>query len=285
MLVRNFTYKGVSLSESVARSTKILVQKVDKPINMRTQVFERQNWHGSFTSGTLASGRLFTVRGVIFGATRADRAIGQEIINGIIVPESNPGTGVGFYDMLFTDDSGNVHLTSAKVYSMPTYGRDIGSDIIDFSFELYAEDPRTTSQALNDEAGGLGYYGGVSLPAALPFALDSHSIGKITVTNAGNFAASCKVTVTGTVENTRIHNHTNGRYYGVSTTTTEFVHDDTGSEFSVTDAGVDVSGYRIAGGRIVTLEPGDNDILVTGSNYPSDSVTVSVQWRDTFMTS
>lgn len=153
MIVRDVTYKGVSLSDSASGNTRIAIQKLDKSVNLRTQVFERQNWHGSFTSGTLASGRLFTLEGVIFGATRADRAVGENVLNGLIVPESNPGTGVGFYALTFTDDSGNVQTAQAKVYSMPKYDRSIGEDLIRFSFDLYSEDARTTSVSTQTAAG------------------------------------------------------------------------------------------------------------------------------------
>lgn len=75
MILRDFTYKGVSLSDTLAGSTKIVIREVQKDVKLRTAIFDRTNYHGSTSSYTLSSGRLFTVKGVIFGTTRADRAV------------------------------------------------------------------------------------------------------------------------------------------------------------------------------------------------------------------
>lgn len=183
MIIRDFTYKGVSLSDSVASTTKIVIQSVEKDVKLRTAIFDRVNYHGATSSYTLASGRLFTIRGVIFGATREDRATGQTAINNIITPVSNPtSTNRGFYALTWKDDSGNIVTANAKVYSMPTYKHENGSDLIEFSFELYSEESYYTGIADSSANGGYGYYGGASLPFTLGQPLDGF-VGGINVNN------------------------------------------------------------------------------------------------------
>lgn len=183
MIIRDFTYKGISLSDSVASTTKIVIQSVDKDVKLRTAIFDRVNYHGATSSYTLASGRLFTIRGVIFGATRADRATGQTAINNIITPVSNPNsTNRGFYALTWKDDSGNIVTANVKVYSMPTYKHENGSDLIEFSFELYSEESYYTGNADSSANGGYGYYGGASLPFTLAQPLDGF-VGAINVNN------------------------------------------------------------------------------------------------------
>ena len=141
MIIRNFTYKGVSLADSNASTTKVVVQDVQKDVALRTTLYDRVNYHGTNSSYTLASGRLFTISGTIFGATRADRATGQNTLNAIITPESNPNsTNKGFYALTWTDDSGNAMTVNVKVYSMPQYKHNVGEPTITFTFELYSEE-------------------------------------------------------------------------------------------------------------------------------------------------
>lgn len=287
MIERNIVYKGVSLAESAAVTNRVLITGMDKGIKLRTEVFNRQNYHGSYTSGTLAEGRLFSVSGVIFGTARSERGTGQALINSIIVPESIPSAANrGFYELSYTDDLGVVHVTQAKVYSAPRYEPgEPGSPDINFTFELYAETATTTASTEDTETGGLGAYSGFTLPVTLPAALDG-LIGEITVVNDGNFAAGITVTVTGSVDDPKIHNVTSGQMYGLTgVTTTDLVFDSTGASLTVEDAGVDVTGYRLAGSASVFLDPGTNTLVITGANFPDATITVEIAWRDTFMAS
>lgn len=286
MIIRDFTYKGISLSDSVAGTTKIVVQEVNKDVQLRTATFDRANFHGTNTSFTLASGRLFTVSGVIFGSTRADRATGQNVLASIIAPESNPTPdNKGFYDLTWVDDNGDTMVASAKVYSMPKYGHENGTPIIEFSFELYSEESFYTSNSDSEADGGYGYIGGAALPFTLPVALDD-IVGAITVNNYGNFAAPCKVEVIGSIVAPKINNTTSGQSYGVSVTTTDFVLDTRGDTPIITDVDVDISAYRSSGSSYISVLPGINYFVLQGSDYSPDStVTVAITYRDTYISS
>lgn len=287
MIIRNFTYKGISLADSVAWTTKIVIQSVDKWVQLRTAIFDRVNYHGANSSYTLASGRLFTVQGVIFWNTRADRATGQTTLNNIIAPESTPtATNRGFYTLTWTDDSGNAMTANTKVYSMPTYKHENGTDLIEFTFELYSEEAYYTWTVDKTGSGGYGLMGGFSLPSVLPVAFDD-LIWSFTITNLWNFASPCKIEVVGTVVAPKIYNVTSNVFYGVSSTTSDFIVDNRGSSNAIiTDAGVDVSAYRTSGSKYISIVPGANVILLQGSNYSMDSaVTVTVTYRDTYISS
>lgn len=168
---------------------------------------------------------------------------------------------------------------------MPTYSHENGSDLIEFMFELYSEEAYYTSNADETAAGGYGLMGGFALPAPLPQALDG-LIGTISVNNQGNFAAPCKIEVVGTVIAPKVLNVTTGDFYGVSSTTSDFILDTRSSKAIITDAGVDASAYRISGSKYVSIAPGINQILLLGSNYSYDStVTVTITYRDTYISS
>lgn len=54
MLVKNVTYKGVSLSDDVAQTTHIVLQREVHSVKLRTEVLNKQNDHGAISSSTLA---------------------------------------------------------------------------------------------------------------------------------------------------------------------------------------------------------------------------------------
>lgn len=66
MLVKNIIYRGVSLSDDDAKTNHIVLSQEHHDVDLRTEVIQKQNTHGSYSSFTLASGRLFTISGVIF---------------------------------------------------------------------------------------------------------------------------------------------------------------------------------------------------------------------------
>ena len=66
MLVKDLTFKGFSFSDDVAQTTHIVLQDEQHDLDLRTEVIQKQNTHGSYSSFTFASGRLFSITGVIF---------------------------------------------------------------------------------------------------------------------------------------------------------------------------------------------------------------------------
>lgn len=286
MIIRNFTYKGTNLSDSLATTTKIVIDNIDKNVQLRTAIFDKVNYHGASSSFTLASGRLISVSGVIFWDTRQDRWIGENILNSIIVPESNPTpTKKGFYECSWIDDWWNEVSLNAKVHKMPTYKHVNWTSIIEFSFELYSEEAYYTS--INDKNANWWYwfFWWVSLPTTLSIPMD-WLIGSFDVNNLWNFDAPCKIEVIWDIDSPKINNITTGVYYGVSSNTSDFIVDTRSSKAIITDAGVDISAFRMDWSKFISIAPGINKIVLQWSNYNSDSiVTINITYRDTYISS
>lgn len=75
MLIKDVTYKGISLSDDNAQANHIVLQSAEFGIDLRTEQYDKQNYHGSYTSHTISGGRLFTFTGYVFGASKALRYI------------------------------------------------------------------------------------------------------------------------------------------------------------------------------------------------------------------
>lgn len=159
MIIKNVTYKGRSLADSGASTNKIILQTVSKELTLDTKIENLTNYHGATTYQTVAGGRLFTFTGKIFGLTRADRYIGQKWLNDIIMPNGILEDAAEF-PLTWTDDGGNAFTTQARVYSVPTFNHALGSDVIDFSFELFSPTATYKGTALHTETIGWGMYGG-----------------------------------------------------------------------------------------------------------------------------
>lgn len=174
---------------------------------------------------------------------------------------------------------------SAKVFSMPKYSHDNGSDIISFSFELYSEEAYYTGASDSTGTGGYGLFGGAALPFTLSEPLNG-KVGSFNVNNLGNFAAPCKIEVVGSIISPKIDNITAGTFYGVSSTTSDFILDTRSTTAIITDAGVDVSAYRMSGSKYISILPGVNTMLLQGSNYTAEStVAVTITYKDTYISS
>jgi len=285
MIIKNITYKWLDMSDANARTNGFVIQEVTKNLALRTTIFDRETYHGSIASNTIASGRFFTFKWQIFGFTDSERWNGEQRLNNIIKPEwflweSNRG----FYDLAWKDDSDTQYKVSAKVYKMPEYERELWSPVINFTFELYAEESTYQSYNSKTEAGIFGNIGGNILPNLLPNELDG-VFWSFPITNDGNFIAPCRIEINWPIQNPKLTNLSNGRFYGLTgITTTALVLDNTGKIFIVEDAGVNVSGYRLAWSKLCFLEPWINNFLLTWDNYnPSNPVTITVTFNDTYI--
>lgn len=285
MIIKDLTYKWVSLSDTLSSTTKIVVLSVDKSVQLRTATFDKANYHGANSSYTLASWRLFTINWVIHGATKTDRWTWQNILNGIIKPESIPSeTNKGFYDLTWKNDNWQDMKASCKVYSMPKYSHENGSPLIEFEFELYSEDATYTGTTDNTANGWYGIYGGVALPTPMSFELNDY-IGEFSVNNLWNFSSKCKIQVVGAISSPKIQNITMGQYYGVFTATTNFIVDARSTPI-ITDNGTDISAYRMSGSQYIEIIPWINSIILQGSDYSADStVAIIITYKDTYISS
>lgn len=275
----DYTYKWVSLSDSLFPTNHFIIERVTRDVKLRTDIFNRENGHGSITGTTLASGRLFSFSGRIVGFNNATLQDGMDILNNIIKPEWLIGENE-LYDLTWKDFDGNEFTVKAKVYSMPQYTRDTASPVVEFTFELYAPDAVYTGVTEHTWSGGMWTIGGWIFPALLPLG-GSGAVGYVDVVNAGSFQANVRIEISGTVVNPKIINLTNSRYYGLTMTTTDVVYDNTVKPIIVTDAWVSVTGNRTAWSKWVTLNPWSNRILLHGDNYNNLSVVMTIKWRDT----
>ncbi len=277
MLLKNFSYRGYSLSDDNSATNHIVLQNEVKEVKLRTEVYEKQNSHGSYSSTTLASGRLLTISGYIFGKNKADRFIGEQIIEAMTTPELYPSaTNTWFYDLTFTDDGWFDRKISCKVYSKPTYSHDIDAPIIEFEFELYSDDPHMLSLNSNSASGSLGSYGGVKLPTKLKAKLNN-KVNDFTVVNTGNWLAPVTITVTWTLTNPKVW--VNDRYYQVVWVTTLLVITNTLSRFMVTENGNDITALRGAGSKTLALNPWNNVILLDSDDVNA-TASIQIVWND-----
>lgn len=271
MITRNWTFNGVSLSDSLSATQRVVVQSVTHSVVL--ELPQRDLPRGGTVTGTpTPKGRLFSFSGVIFGATEAQRATGQAIINALVAPNETGKT------LTWQDDTGGstVYSVTAKVSEMPKYKHDLAQPIIEFSFELFSDSP-VYFGATNTASGSTGSYGGMTLPNTFPFTL-SGVVGGISVTNAGSTFAFPKITVTGSALNPVVGNASTGDFYRVVKTTSLLVVDS--ENLAVTDAGTDCTQFRGERSIFPTLSPGANTILVM---VQSGTPTVTVSWKDTFI--
>lgn len=275
----DYTYKWVSLSDALFPTSHLIIERVTRDVKLRTEIFNRENGHGSITGTTLASGRLFAFSGKIVGFNNSTLQDGMDILNNLIKPEGLVGENE-LYDLTWKDFDNNEFTVKAKVYTMPQYTRETASPVVDFSFELYAPDAVYTWVTENSDTWWMGTIGGWIFPAVLPLGW-SGAVWAVEITNSWTFQANVKIEITGTVQNPKIINLTNSRYYGLNITTNNLVYDNTVKPIVVTEWGVSVTGNRIAWSKGVTLNPWLNKILLHWDNYDNPSVVMTIKWRDT----
>ena len=140
MITRNWVINGVNLSSSLSYINHIVIQDVDKTLKLNTSIFNRQDSHWAIASYTLAEWRLFTFKWQIFWSTKIERQYWQNILNSLIKPIWLIWQESEYFQISWQDDWWNQYKTNAKVYSMPSYTNWLDSPVIDFTFELYAQE-------------------------------------------------------------------------------------------------------------------------------------------------
>lgn len=102
----------------------------------------------------------------------------------LLIPEPFPSdTNRGYYELSYKDDNGVSWKTQAKVFSKPKWTHEIDSPVVEFTFELFAEDPRLVGTTLKTVSGGIGYNGGMELYTKLPAQMDN-AVGGMTAVNS-----------------------------------------------------------------------------------------------------
>ena len=106
----------------------------------------------------------------------------------------------------------------------------------------------------------------------------NNKVNDFTITNAGNYPAGCKVTISGYALNPKI---TIGeRWFKLNTTTTTLVIDSTESQLTATNEGVNVLPYRVSGSKTPLVMPGANVVVFECENL-DPLATVLVEWNNT----
>lgn len=284
MRVHNFTYKWLNFGDSQAKTNNFAIQNVDYSLNLLTQVYEKTTGHGSYSTNTLAGWRMITISWVIFWNTRAERRNAQQRLQAIIIPDFYLETTNRWYtEYTFENDNWDIVKWQAKIYSDIRYEDSVDSPLIPFTFDLLAEDP-TMKWLYQKSLSWFDWFIGWTKLGCKLWAQLKEVIGELTVTNAWNRQAVCKIQAIWTLINPVIKNLTTGRSYGLTKTTTNFVFDNTWETILVTDEWVNVKWYRKPWSKLIYLNPWDNKLIILAdNNYIPSEVSFSVLWNDTYL--
>lgn len=296
MLGYDFTYRGVSLSDSLFDASNgkgIILQKVDwSDVVTDDDQNPRQGDHGVEASPTLYRGRLIDIEGVICANTRSERQTYRTTLENMFKLEYVPAPdNKGFYDFTFNDDDGTRKLISAKILNTPAFEQlTLGEvEFTSFKVQLFAEDPAIKANTPSSGTSVEGFYGGVSFPVAFDTAFDDYGY-VASLLNSGTWRAPLKVTITATGTtgtNMRVINTATGEYFGIASAMVsgDVLVIDT-ENATITLNGVNVSGDRIAGSIWPFLEPSYNTYTVMDDmTRLGDGLyaTVNFQWSNTWI--
>ena len=275
MIGKNFIYKWLNMSDENASSNNFVLQEVNKNVWYRSIVKDKQNYHWSDASPTLASGRLFTFEFIIFW-DRTQRANWQKLLESVIVPEYNPWKTSWLYTLQWTNDEWINVKIQAQVYWGIRYNTSrVWSYDISWSFELFAPDP--VYQWLITKTNFWTYWrnGGCKLWTTLWVKLDE-MLAEITFENTWNWTAPVRIEVVWNIENPKIKNITADTFYWLSRTCNDLLIDWTWTWLIVTDEWVNVKADRMSGSEILRVLPWENTFLLSWTNFSYDS---DVEWN------
>lgn len=289
MLGKAFKYKGFDFTDWA--QAEIVLQASQRPIALRTQVFDKANFHGTYLGATLAWGRLFEFDWQVFWETKAKRWIWRKKLIDVIQPDHNPSSiNRGLYDLERLTDGWLAMTTKARVYAWLRDEHKIDDPIIDFSFSLYSENEAVFSPTVKTATWGIGIFAGIPLwtPFATPI---SWYGGYVTCENEGNRPTPIYVVVNWECDNPQLINLTNWYAYRIwsvdspyTTNLLEYdnrnLNNDPTKVLVVNDLGNSIKAQRSQGGGIF-LSPWENQfILLTDNDNPD--VTMDIYRRDAY---
>lgn len=281
MIINNATYKGYSLSNS---TYNIVLQWESKAVNLRTDIFNKQNFHGANSSYTLAEWRLFTFTWVIYGATYQARQTWIDYINWLIKPEWIPtSTNTWFYELTWEDWNANKFKTNAKVYKMCEFTHKVNEPVIEFTFSLYS-DLAWYYWYTDQVVTGTDTWNFVWVELSTLFTFELSTLSNtIQVSNSWNFVAPCKIRLVWSLENPVVYNNTTWTAYRLDwITTTDLVIDNRWETLVVTDEWLNIAKYRDTGSSSIFLNPWINEIFAFWDNA-SPSVTATIEYNHTYI--
>lgn len=293
MIGKSWKYKWLDFTDSVQvlsqRSNwySYVLQDVTREVPLRTQTFERANFHWEYSSNTLAWSRIFKFTWKIIWTTKEKRHQALSILTNAIKPEWNPDIqNRWFYDLFWKTDNWEDRTCKAKVWKMLELSNDIDSPIIDFTFELYSETEKVYWTQVKQAMWTTAIFGWMTFPATLPTVMWWFA-WTIEVENKWDWYAPCKIQVVWTATSPYIINLTNNNRYKINWTTTNLIIDNTNplndpqKLLVVTDAWVDIKAKRALWADIF-LNPWKNYFVLL-TNWAWENPTIFITWRDTYI--
>ena len=293
MIGKAWKYKGLDFTDAIQIASQMsnnysyILQDINMNVPLRTNTYDRENYHWWFSSNTLAGSRLFTFKWLIIWVKKSDRDKARQLLMSQLQPEGNPNIqNRWFYDLSWQTDWWALRTCKAKVFSMPQATNDLGSPIINFTFELYTETEKIYSPTTQVITWWLGYHWGISIPLPLPTYLSWYA-WYVNIMNNWDWTAPCRIEVNGICTNPQIINLTNNNKYRIAWNTNDLVLDNRNMNnnpleiFLVTDNWLNIKDKRSSGADIF-LDPWLNHIVVLTDN-PSETATVSITFRYTYI--
>lgn len=222
MLFKKIKYGQIDLSDAQFTSSGIVVQNFEFPLELDTQIETISLGHGQKAFSTRANGRIYAISGYIIGRTASERNKSLEILQRAIRPVGILGMQ-GDSRLEWQDFNGKSYWTMARVYEAVKITHEIRSDLVEFSFSLFAENPAYYSSekktiVLDPSATvGYGLFTGDADGVHLGYMpAGGHSLTGTLAVNEGNFEAGVIIEDYSGIDGNYYENLSNGLKYGVS---------------------------------------------------------------------
>lgn len=293
MIWKERKYKWLDFTDSVQCTSQqsnwysYIFQDIVRNVPLRTEIYDRANFHWWYSSETLAWSRIFTFSWKVIWTNKDNRDTWRTLLVNQIKPEWNPNiVNRWFYDLTWKTDWWDDRTCKAKVYSMPSPTNWLDSPIIDYNFELYCEDEKIYDPTIQSITWGRWFVWWITLPIPLPTYLSWFS-WYIPVTNNWNWYAPVKIQIVWQATNPQVINLTNSNKYRITWVTTNFVLDnrnllnDPTQSLVVTDNWVNIKSQRSSWADIF-LDPWVNHIVIL-TDVPSERPVVYITFRHTYI--
>lgn len=293
MIGKAWQYKWLNFTDSIQVTSQqsnwysYIIQDVVKNVPLRTQTYDRANFHWWYSSNTLAWSRLFSFTGKVIWTNKDKRNMVLALLMAKIQPEWNPDIqNRWFYDLSWLTDWWDNRTCKAKVYTMLNPTNWLDDPIIEYTFELYSETEKIYDPTTQLITWARAFFGWITLPIPLPTYLAWYAWA-IPVTNNWDWYAPCKIQIVWQATNPQIINLTNNNKYRVGWVTTNLVLDNTNLNndplklLVVTDNGADIKSQRRSGSDIF-LNPWLNHIAIL-TDVPTETPIVYITFRDTYI--
>ena len=260
------------------------LQKVDTELWEHTQTSLNENYHGGLLSKTLLGVRYFNFEGIAVGMEKELRGTVQNLLRKELQVEANPQNNP-YYNLYWQMDDGTPVFCRVKVTKPVSFTNNLGDIQLPYKFQLASPSEKYYGVDLHVVKKQLGNAGGTTLATWLGVALGGYG-KEILVENKGNRQAPIKIEVLGYCTNLKLLNLTNKQKFRVEAITTEFVYDNTNSDFDpnkelvVEDKKQNIKPKRSTGNQIF-FEPWWNRLVVITDN-PAEKAEVILSYRDTY---